>query len=72
MPETDAEGFLPLGSEEEFVYEDVEGGLWIYLSDELSVHIESYQHGYVGSYREHIMKDQRKYQCDQHSEGVKK
>ena len=43
LPETDADGFLPIGSEEEFVYEDVEGGLWIYLSDELSVRIESYQ-----------------------------
>ena len=43
LPVTDPEGFLPLGSREEFVYEDVEGGLWIYLSDELSVRIESYQ-----------------------------
>jgi hypothetical protein len=37
MPERDAEGFLP--EDGEFVYENDEVGLWIYLSDSLQVEI---------------------------------
>ena len=37
MPERDAEGFLP--EEGEFIYENDEAGLWIYLSDSLQVEI---------------------------------
>jgi len=41
MPERDAEGFLP--EEGEFVYENDEAGLWIYLSRTLQVEIRRQQ-----------------------------
>ena len=39
LPELDAEGFLPEGETEPFVYENAEDGHWIYLSDDISVDI---------------------------------
>ena len=43
LPALDAEGFLPAGSEEEFVYKDAKDGLWYYISDELYVEIRCYK-----------------------------
>ena len=40
LPELDAEGFLPEGETEPFVYENAEDGHWIYLSDDISVDIQ--------------------------------
>ena len=41
LPELTTDGFLPSG-EAEYVYEDTEEGLWIYLSDSLHVEITRY------------------------------
>lgn len=43
MPDLDGEGFLPQGSEEEFLYQDDAGdGLWYYISSDLYVEIRKY------------------------------
>ena len=42
LPELDGEGFLPVGSTEEFVFEDDNEGLWYYISDSLYVEIRRY------------------------------
>lgn len=42
LPALDEEGFLPRDSEEEFVYENDEDGLWYYISNSLYVEIRRF------------------------------
>lgn len=42
LPALDGEGFLESGSTEEFIYENLEDGLWYYISSRLYVEIRRY------------------------------
>ncbi|NLD83922.1 MAG: hypothetical protein GX637_07120 [Clostridiales bacterium] len=43
LPALDEEGFLPAGSQEEFLFQDESDGLWYYISKDLYVEIRRYQ-----------------------------